>query len=271
MVNCLLSTIRRRRWVSASVRREKWPTCSALNIVLMCASIASSPTITRSVHATIIKVIYVYSLGLFTSLVFVKNHTTRIQGPYLMWSHVSRNVMLSNYIFGWELSWSACIIWYLYVNLSISAGCPSVYSPVIFAVAPGQWLQLQLFSVQWTTDCSRYCQACLLWWGHRVTVYWKLMYNVNSHCDEKWLCPTVTLSWNIFFPCPDVFHWSCLNNLASRLPLHTAPAGYQCPVCQGPVFPPPNLASPVADQLKEQLSTVNWARAGLGLPLVRTC
>lgn len=72
-------------------------------------------------------------------------------------------------------------------------------------------------------------------------------------------------------PCPDVFHWHCLNNLASRLPLHTAPAGYQCPVCQGPVFPPPNLASPVADQLREQLSSVNWARAGLGLPLVRKC
>ncbi|CAJ1064352.1 zinc finger protein-like 1 [Xyrichtys novacula] len=66
----------------------------------------------------------------------------------------------------------------------------------------------------------------------------------------------------------DVFHWSCLNNLASRLPLHTAPAGYQCPTCQGPVFPPSNLASPIADVLKEQLSSVNWARAGLGLPLI---
>lgn len=68
--------------------------------------------------------------------------------------------------------------------------------------------------------------------------------------------------------CYDVFHWHCLNNLASRLPLHTAPAGYQCPTCQGPVFPPSNLASPIADVLKEQLSSVNWARAGLGLPLI---
>ncbi|XP_040038499.2 zinc finger protein-like 1 [Gasterosteus aculeatus] len=68
--------------------------------------------------------------------------------------------------------------------------------------------------------------------------------------------------------CYDVFHWSCLNNLASRLPLHTAPAGYQCPTCQGPVFPPSNLASPIADVLKQHLSSVNWARAGLGLPLI---
>lgn len=75
----------------------------------------------------------------------------------------------------------------------------------------------------------------------------------------------------LFFPSTDVFHWSCLNNLASRLPLHTAPAGYQCPVCQGPVFPPSNLASPIADVLKEQLASVNWARAGLGLSLVRAC
>lgn len=34
------------------------------------------------------------------------------------------------------------------------------------------------------------------------------------------------------------------------------------------MFPPSNLASPVADVLKEQLSSVNWARAGLGLPLI---
>ncbi|CAL8282162.1 unnamed protein product [Arctogadus glacialis] len=52
------------------------------------------------------------------------------------------------------------------------------------------------------------------------------------------------------------------------LPLHTAPAGYQCPSCQGPVFPPPHLASPVADALRDQLASVNWARAGLGLPLI---
>ncbi|KAA8587210.1 hypothetical protein FQN60_001046 [Etheostoma spectabile] len=45
-------------------------------------------------------------------------------------------------------------------------------------------------------------------------------------------------------------------------------SGYQCPACQGPVFPPSNLASPIADVLKEQLSSVNWARAGLGLPLI---
>ncbi|KAG7223221.1 hypothetical protein INR49_015735 [Caranx melampygus] len=56
------------------------------------------------------------------------------------------------------------------------------------------------------------------------------------------------------------FHWACLNNLASRLPLHTLQLDT--------IFPPSNLASPIADVLREQLSSVNWARAGLGLPLI---
>uniref|UniRef100_A0A8C5Q4H4 Zinc finger protein-like 1 n=1 Tax=Leptobrachium leishanense TaxID=445787 RepID=A0A8C5Q4H4_9ANUR len=68
--------------------------------------------------------------------------------------------------------------------------------------------------------------------------------------------------------CYDLFHWSCLNDLASQLPPNTAPAGYQCPSCQGPIFPPTNLVSPVASALREKLSTVNWARTGLGLPLI---
>ncbi|XP_078238198.1 zinc finger protein-like 1 [Pogona vitticeps] len=66
----------------------------------------------------------------------------------------------------------------------------------------------------------------------------------------------------------NLFHWSCLNETASQLPKNTAPAGYQCPSCQGPIFPPANLVSPVASVLREKLSTVNWARAGLGLPLI---
>uniref|UniRef100_A0A673UW56 Zinc finger protein-like 1 n=1 Tax=Suricata suricatta TaxID=37032 RepID=A0A673UW56_SURSU len=68
--------------------------------------------------------------------------------------------------------------------------------------------------------------------------------------------------------CYDLFHWACLNERAAQLPRNTAPAGYQCPSCSGPVFPPANLAGPVASALREKLATVNWARAGLGLPLI---
>lgn len=65
-----------------------------------------------------------------------------------------------------------------------------------------------------------------------------------------------------------MFHWSCLDHVSRQLPATTAPAGYTCPSCRHPLFPPHNLISPVADVLKEKLAGVNWARAGLGLPLV---
>lgn len=68
----------------------------------------------------------------------------------------------------------------------------------------------------------------------------------------------------------DVFHWSCLDHYSRQLPATTAPRGYTCPSCKSPLFPLSNLISPVADVLREKLAGVNWARAGLGLPLVNT-
>lgn len=68
--------------------------------------------------------------------------------------------------------------------------------------------------------------------------------------------------------CYDVFHWSCLDEYARRLPSNTAPAGYACPMCKNGLFPANNVASPVAEVLREILAKVNWARAGLGLPLI---
>ncbi|XP_077299760.1 zinc finger protein-like 1 [Arctopsyche grandis] len=68
--------------------------------------------------------------------------------------------------------------------------------------------------------------------------------------------------------CYHVYHWSCLESTFRSLPRTTAPAGYQCPSCRTSLFPPSNLVSPVADVLREKLAGVNWARAGLGLPLL---
>lgn len=66
----------------------------------------------------------------------------------------------------------------------------------------------------------------------------------------------------------DVFHWYCLNKYAQQMPPNTAPAGYVCPCCKSSLFPAQNVTSPVAEALRQYLSKVNWARAGLGLPLV---
>ena len=69
--------------------------------------------------------------------------------------------------------------------------------------------------------------------------------------------------------CYHVYHWPCIDTHARNLPATTAPAGYTCPTCNAGIFPESNLVSPVADVLRQKLAGVNWARAGLGLPLVR--
>ncbi|XP_069682629.1 zinc finger protein-like 1 homolog isoform X1 [Periplaneta americana] len=68
--------------------------------------------------------------------------------------------------------------------------------------------------------------------------------------------------------CYHVYHWACLDQFSRQLPPTTAPAGYTCPSCKVGLFPANNLVSPVADVLREKLAGVNWARAGLGLPLL---
>ncbi|RWS17786.1 zinc finger protein-like 1 [Dinothrombium tinctorium] len=69
--------------------------------------------------------------------------------------------------------------------------------------------------------------------------------------------------------CYHVFHWPCLNRYASDMPSNTAPAGYTCPDCHKPIFPPSSAANtPVSLNLRKLLSTVEWARVGLGLPIV---
>ncbi|XP_078516904.1 zinc finger protein-like 1 [Lissotriton helveticus] len=114
------------------------------------------------------------------------------------------------------------------------------------------------------------CEHCLVANHSKCIVQsylqWLQDSDYNPNCR---LCNTLLSSRETArLVCYDLFHWSCLNEMANQLPENTAPAGYQCPSCQGPVFPPANLVSPVASSLREKLSTVNWARAGLGLPLI---
>ncbi|XP_075137528.1 zinc finger protein-like 1 isoform X2 [Leptodactylus fuscus] len=114
------------------------------------------------------------------------------------------------------------------------------------------------------------CEHCLVANHPKCIVQsylqWLQDSDYNPNCR---LCNTLLSSKETArLVCYDLFHWSCLNDLAAQLPPNTAPAGYQCPSCQGPIFPPSNLVSPVASTLREKLSTVNWARAGLGLPLI---
>ena len=84
-----------------------------------------------------------------------------------------------------------------------------------------------------------------------------------SFCDQPLADePCVRLT------CYHVFHWVCLDKWARSLGNDTAPAGYTCQICNECIFPPENLVSPVADALRQTLAEVNWARAGLGMPLL---
>uniref|UniRef100_A0ABM5F500 Zinc finger protein-like 1 n=1 Tax=Pogona vitticeps TaxID=103695 RepID=A0ABM5F500_9SAUR len=114
------------------------------------------------------------------------------------------------------------------------------------------------------------CENCIVANHAKCIVQSYLQWLQDSDYNpNRRLCSTLlTTKETVRLVCYDLFHWSCLNEMASQLPKNTAPAGYQCPSCQGPVFPPANLVSPVASVLREKLSTVNWARAGLGLPLI---
>ena len=66
----------------------------------------------------------------------------------------------------------------------------------------------------------------------------------------------------------DVFDWNALNSHFGQLPQTTAPAGFKCPSCSGPVFPSENQGGPVVEALREKLKLASWARVGLGLPLI---
>lgn len=114
------------------------------------------------------------------------------------------------------------------------------------------------------------CENCMVT-NHPICVVqsylqWLQDSDYNSICE---LCnKELHIDDSIRLTCYHVFHWSCLDHFCRQLPPTTAPRGYTCPSCKNPLFPPANLVSPVADVLKEKLAGVNWARAGLGLPLL---
>jgi len=114
------------------------------------------------------------------------------------------------------------------------------------------------------------CEHCMIKKHPKCVVQSYLQWLQDSDYNPNCLLCDQDLSEEscVRLNCYHVFHWVCLDRYARNLPADTAPAGYTCPACQDCIFPPENLVSPVADELKKLLSNVNWARAGLGLPLL---
>ncbi|CAF1503563.1 unnamed protein product [Adineta ricciae] len=107
------------------------------------------------------------------------------------------------------------------------------------------------------------CESCLVN-EHpqcivRSYVSWLQDNDFNPNCSLCQRSLTDTGEETIRLVCYDLFHWSCLDEYFRSFPSHTAPDGYTCPTCQMCVFPPSNLASPVAEQLRKKLATAHWA------------
>lgn len=114
------------------------------------------------------------------------------------------------------------------------------------------------------------CEHCLVENHARCVVQsylnWLKDSDYNPDCQ---LCSKHLATGNVVrLLCYDVFHEACLDKFYRKLPPNTAPAGYKCQMCESNLFPAPNQAGKVIDQLKECLSKYNWARIGLGMPLI---
>lgn len=114
------------------------------------------------------------------------------------------------------------------------------------------------------------CEHCLIENHPRCVVQtylnWLKDSDYSPNCS---LCGISLLEGEVVrLMCYCVFHTSCLEKYYKALPDNTAPAGYKCNKCDSPVFPAPNQAGRVIDTLKKILANYNWARVGLGLPLI---
>ncbi|KAK6638799.1 hypothetical protein RUM43_007068 [Polyplax serrata] len=114
------------------------------------------------------------------------------------------------------------------------------------------------------------CEDCMVTNHPRCIVQSYLQW--LQDCDYNPVCDLCMFELGkddcVRLSCYHVFHWACIDDMGQKIPNTTAPSEYTCPTCRTPLFPPSHLVSPVAEALKQKLASVNWARAGLGLPLL---
>lgn len=114
------------------------------------------------------------------------------------------------------------------------------------------------------------CEHCLVENHSRCVVKSYLNWLKDSDYDPNCqLCNKPLYVGNVVrLLCYDVFHEACVDRYFKKLPGNTAPAGYKCSSCDMEVFPLPNQAGKVVEQMRSCLSKYNWARVGLGMPLI---
>ncbi|CAJ0582453.1 unnamed protein product, partial [Mesorhabditis spiculigera] len=118
------------------------------------------------------------------------------------------------------------------------------------------------------------CEYCLVDAHPNCIVQSYLQWLQDSDYDPNCaLCETPLLRSDdsretIRLQCLHVYHWDCIDNWARKMPPNTAPAGYRCPFCREALFPAPEQQSPLIEKLRAQLKAANWARVGIGLPIL---
>eukprot|EP00794_Sanderia_malayensis_P020598 gene20598-22629_t len=113
------------------------------------------------------------------------------------------------------------------------------------------------------------CEYCLISSHTKCIVksylHWLQDSDFNPICG---LCgEALTDGECIRLTCYDVFHWDCINKDALKLPPDAPSSALVCCNCKSAIIPPDKLVSPVADVVRQKLSTVGWGRKRLGLPV----
>ncbi|CAJ0939428.1 unnamed protein product, partial [Mesorhabditis belari] len=114
------------------------------------------------------------------------------------------------------------------------------------------------------------CEFCLVDSHSNCVVQSYLQWLQDSDYDPNCaLCETPLPGRDtIRLQCLHIFHWGCLDAWARNMPANTAPAGYKCPFCREALFPSTEQQSPLIEKLRLQLKEANWARVGIGLPIL---
>eukprot|EP00126_Sphaerothecum_destruens_P003440 Sdes_comp17189_c0_seq1m6363 len=109
------------------------------------------------------------------------------------------------------------------------------------------------------------CENCLISDHNRCIIKSYLLWLEDSDfVTDCSLCKKSLKEGDVVrLQCYDLFHWSCLDRYGLSFPPETAPAGFSCPVCEGPLIPQDNCHSPVANELRQRLASASWANTGL--------
>jgi hypothetical protein len=112
------------------------------------------------------------------------------------------------------------------------------------------------------------CEHCMIESHPRCVVQSYLKWLEDSDFDP--LCVFCSQSLEegevVRLVCFDLCHVTCVDKYAHTLPPNAPHVQYKCPKCEGPLFPPEKLVSPVAEGLRKVLSRFPWALEALGLP-----